>query len=240
MNRIASFCLTILLTVAFLAPTAPSLAQQDKAKSRKKQPNPVYAPITDVAGLPRVLLIGDSISIGYTLAVRELLTGKANVHRPPVNCGPTIRGVEQIDAWLGDGRWDVIHFNFGLHDLKYVDETGNLVAPDKGRQVASVEQYEQNLRQIVERLKKTGARLIWASTTPVPDGSAGRVMGDEARYNAVAAKIMKDAGIAIDDLHAVVVRKPHLQMPRNVHYTPEGYQALARSVADSIEKGEKP
>jgi acyl-CoA thioesterase-1 len=74
----------------------------------------------------------------------------------------------------------------------------------------------------------------------VPEGSAGRVRGDEVRYNAVAAKIMKDAGVAIDDLHAVVVKAPHLQLPRNVHFTPEGYQALARVVADCIEKAEKP
>lgn len=228
----------ILTTVVLCAVAGPALAAEQTKPPAKV--NPALQPVADDPRLPRVMLIGDSISIGYTIPVREMLQGRMNVHRPPVNCGDTARGLKSIDSWLGEGKWDVIHFNFGLHDLKYVDETGNLVAPDKGRQVASVEQYEQNLRQIVERLKKTGARLIWASTTPVPDGSAGRVMGDEARYNAVAAKIMKDAGIAIDDLHAVVVRNPHLQMPRNVHYTPEGYQALARSVADSIEKGEKP
>ena len=213
------------------------------AAEQKKPPtkvNPALQPVADDPRLPRVMLIGDSISMGYTIPVRELLKGRANVHRPPVNCGDTARGVKSIDAWLGEGKWDVIHFNFGLHDLKYVDEAGNLVAPDKGRQVASVEQYEQNLRQIVERLKKTEARLIWASTTPVPDGSAGLVMSDEVRYNAIAAKIMKDAGIAIDDVHAVVVRNPDFQLPRNVHFTPEGYTALARVVADSIEKAEKP
>ncbi|QDV66172.1 SGNH/GDSL hydrolase family protein [Crateriforma conspicua] len=69
------------------------------------------------ASLPNVLLIGDSISIGYTTAVRSQLSGVANVYRPPTNCGPTTRGVEQIDQWLGDRKWDVIHFNFGLHKL---------------------------------------------------------------------------------------------------------------------------
>lgn len=232
MNRIASFCLTILLTVAFLAPTAPSLAQQDKAKSRKKQPNPVYAPITDVAGLPRVLLIGDSISIGYTLAVRELLTGKANVHRPPVNCGPTIRGVEQIDAWLGDGRWDVIHFNFGLHDLKIMDD---------GKHQVALDQYEKNLRQLVERMKKTKARLIWCSTTPVPESSSPpRHNADVLAYNAAAKRVMDEQEIAIDDLYAFALPQlEKIQLPNNVHFSPEGSKVLARQVAESIEKALK-
>jgi len=229
MNRIASFCLTILLTVAFLAPTAPSLAQQDKTKPRKKQPNPVYAPITDVAGLPRVLLIGDSISIGYTLAVRELLTGKANIHRPPVNCGPTIRGVEQIDDWLGDGRWDVIHFNFGLHDLKIMDD---------GKHQVALDQYEKNLRQLVERMKKTKAKLIWCSTTPVPESSSPpRHNADVLAYNAAANKVMDEQEIAIDDLYAFALPQlAKIQLPNNVHFSPEGSKVLARQVAESIEK----
>ncbi|HPM82892.1 MAG TPA: SGNH/GDSL hydrolase family protein [Candidatus Anammoximicrobium sp.] len=232
MNRIASFCLTILLTVAFLAPTAPSLAQQDKTKPRKKQPNPVYAPITDVAGLPRVLLIGDSISIGYTLAVRELLTGKANIHRPPVNCGPTIRGVEQIDDWLGDGRWDVIHFNFGLHDLKIMDD---------GKHQVALDQYEKNLRQLVERMKKTKAKLIWCSTTPVPESSSPpRHNADVLAYNAAANKVMDEQEIAIDDLYAFALPQlAKIQLPNNVHFSPEGSKVLARQVAESIEKALK-
>ncbi len=95
--------------------------------------NPAFAKVADDPALPRVLLIGDSISIGYTLPTRDALKGKANVHRPPANCGPTPRGVEHLDAWLGDGKWNVIHFNFGLHDLKYVNDAGRNTSPDKGR-----------------------------------------------------------------------------------------------------------
>jgi len=80
--------------------------------------NPAMRPIEDIPALPRVLLIGDSISIGYTVPVRELLKGAANVHRIPENGGPTTRGLERLDAWLGTNHWDVIHFNWGLHDLK--------------------------------------------------------------------------------------------------------------------------
>lgn len=84
--------------------------------------------------LPNVLILGDSISIGYTLGVRALLEGKANVFRPinaagtgAENCSGTTKGVTAIDRWLGDRKWDVIHFNFGLHDLKRVTEPGGYI-----------------------------------------------------------------------------------------------------------------
>ena len=82
----------------------------------KRKPDPALQQIEDDPKLPRVLLVGDSISMGYTLPVRALLTGKANVHRPPTNCSSTASGLKNLDAWLGPGKWDVIHFNFGLHD----------------------------------------------------------------------------------------------------------------------------
>ena len=195
-------------------------------------------PIEDVAGLPRVLLIGDSISIGYTLPVRALMKGKANVHRPQVNCGPTTTGLKSIDQWLGDKKWDVIHFNWGLHDLKYMGPSnGNLAdpkAPGSHQQVPPAE-YEKNLRALVERLKKTGAKLIWCSTTPVPEGSAGRVLDDAVKYNAIAAKVMDDNQIPTDDLYTFAkARLKEIQLPANVHFSPEGSAALAQQVVDSI------
>lgn len=223
MTRITRNALAI---AALLALTAAANAQRE---------NPVFAPIQDDPNLPRVMLIGDSISIGYTLGVRELMKGKANVHRPATNCGPTTRGLEQIDAWLGEGKWDVIHFNWGLHDLKYIDDKGALVDPSKGKMQVPIEQYEKNLRALVRRMKKTGATLIWCSTTPVPEGSAGRVKGDAKKYNAVAAKVMKDEGVATNDLYTFAYeRLEKIQRPKNVHFTPEGSKQLAARVAGAI------
>src|SRR5690606_23630682 len=136
--------------LTLFACTADALAQNSA-----RRPNPALAPITDDPALPRVLLIGDSISIGYTLPLRKLLEGKANVHRIPTNGGPTTRGLEQIDSWLGNGQWDVIHFNWGLHDLKYASENGQLTSPEKGRQQVPIDEYERNLTRLVERLKQT-------------------------------------------------------------------------------------
>src|SRR3954465_11918995 len=97
--------LAIILVAVLLTPAVP--AQDQKAPAKKKaEPNPAFAPVQDVAGLPRVLIIGDSISIGYQPALRETLQGKANVHRPATNCGPTTRGVEQIEQWLASDKSD--------------------------------------------------------------------------------------------------------------------------------------
>ena len=192
------------------------------------QKGPAFVPVEDVAGLPRVLLIGDSISIGYTVPVRELLQGKANVHRIPANGGPTSNGLAHIDEWLGEGKWDLIHFNWGLHDLKIMED---------GQRQVPIEDYERNLRQLVARLNRTKARLVWASTTPVPAGKLNppRESADVVAYNLVAKKIMTESGIAIDDLYGFAL--PVLEkigLPVNVHYTEPGYRALGERVAAAI------
>jgi acyl-CoA thioesterase-1 len=224
-----------LLRFVLVVGLLPFVTAAEKKTPAKKAPDPAYAQITDVAGLPRVLLLGDSISIGYTLATRARLAGKANVHRPAENCSDSGTGVRTIDKWLGAGKWDVIHFNFGLHDVKYLDATGKYVPPDQGKQVSSVADYEKNLRALVARLQQTGAKLIFATTTQVPAGSAGRVEHDEIRYNAAAIRVMKENGVAVDDLHRfVAARQDKIQLPKNVHFTKDGYEQLADTVVASI------
>ena len=134
------------LTFAQAADPAPAKPAETvnvapKAKAKTKAPDPAMAPIQDVAGLPRILLIGDSISIGYTLPVRKQLEGKANVHRITINGGPTANGVANLGKWLGPAKWDVIHFNFGLHDLKIMEGdkervqvfNGTVIAKSRGQ-----------------------------------------------------------------------------------------------------------
>ena len=198
-----------------------------------KAVDPSLVPVTDEPGLPRVLLIGDSISMGYTLPVRELLKGKANLHRIPANGGSTKDGVAKIDGWLDNGKWDVIHFNWGLHDLKHMKGDKLDLA---GPQVSTLDEYEVNLRVLVKRMKATGAKLIWATTTPVPEGSDGRAAHDEMKYNEVASRVMKEMGVPTDDLHALCLPKlADWQLPENVHYKPEGSNGLAAKVAADIE-----
>ena len=231
LGRTPAWSALSILLVLLCLPGPAWGAPGDKAK-RSERENPAFAPVTENPALPRVLIIGDSISIGYTLGVRSLLEGEANVLRIPVNGGPTTNGVKNLENWLGTGKWDVIHFNWGLHDIKYMKDGKTDMA---GEWQVPPDDYRKNLESLVKRLKATGARLIWATTTPVPQGSAGRVKGDEVKVNAVAAELMKANGVAVDDLYAMVLPQlQQCQLPANVHFTDEGYALLARQVADSI------
>ena len=174
--------------------------------------------VVDDPKLPRVLLIGDSISRGYTLAVREALAGKANVHRAPENCGSTANGVKKCEVWLGQGRWDVIHFNFGIHD-----------------RATPPADYEARLEELSRRLLRTDARLIWASSTPLPAQSKYGSDAAIVERNAIAARVMASHGIAIDDLYASIApRLADFQNANDVHYSDEGYKFLGRQVARAI------
>jgi acyl-CoA thioesterase-1 len=236
-----SLFLPLYLAVVTLLVNTPAFAADQKSQPKpRRTPHPSLAKVEDVPGLPRVLLIGDSISMGYTVAVRDLLKGKANVHRIPTNGGPTTNGLKNLKTWLGDSKWDVIHFNWGLHDLKYIqDDPGKRAdpkAPGAHAQVAPAD-YEKNLRELVAMLKPAGAKLIWCNTTPVPEGSEGRIAGDELKYNEAAARVMKDAGVPTNDLYSHAKAKiTEIQLPGgNVHFQVEGYKYLAQRVAAEIE-----
>ena len=223
---------TKLIPLLFTAMLALHAFGQVK-NTKPKRPNPM-APIKEMPGLRRVLLIGDSISIGYTLPTRALLKGKVNLHRIPTNGGPTIKGLEQIDTWLGKKKWDVIHFNWGLHDLKYMGPNGeNLFPKEKGGKVqVPIQEYEKNLERLVIRMKKTNAKLIWRNTTPVPPGSKGRYVGDSIKYNAAAARVMIRHGIPTHDLFTMSKKRmKEIMLPANVHYTKDGSEVLGGDVA---------
>ncbi|MCH7872511.1 MAG: SGNH/GDSL hydrolase family protein, partial [Planctomycetes bacterium] len=160
------------------------------------------------------------------------------VVRPKENCAGTTKGIQKIDQWLklDGGNFDIIHFNFGLHDLKRVKESGRNSNDPCDPPQADIEAYEKNLRHIVSRLKSTGASLIFATTTPVPAGvKPHRDPDDPPRYNAVAKKVMKENDIVINDLYGgALERIADLQQPANVHFNAKGSQWLARHVTQHI------
>jgi len=223
-------------SVAVLAVVLLALAGVAEGQSKALRPDPSLVDMPDDPALPRVLLIGDSISMDYTVPVRRLLDGRANVHRVPMNGSTTVVGLENLSAWLGDKKWDVIHFNWGLHDLTVLLGQGGL--KNDGSHLVPLDQYQKNLEELGRRLKLTGATLVWATTTPVPSADVAilyRKSSDAIAYNAVARKIMEENGIAIDDLYSFALpRLGTIQKPANVHFTDAGSEELAKQVAASI------
>lgn len=194
-----------------------------------------YAPSSVDPDLPNVLLIGDSISggaQGYLYEVRGNLARRANVFQ----CNITRRTSYALDEWPNvlnnHTDWDVIHFNWGLHDLEV--EGGAYHVP--------LADYIDNLDgtgNIIDRFESVvnahGEHpvLLWASTTPVPygisvpQGSEGRSNDDVIAYNAAAATIMNGRGIPITDLYTAVATHDHPELlyksyPTNVHFTNDG------------------
>lgn len=219
------------------APEKGSVAETNKKIDWAFVPDPA---------LPNVLILGDSISIGYTLQVRELLKGKANVYRPvkkggkaPENCSGTTTGKGKVDRWLKGHDWAVIHFNWGLHDLKHVEKAGTHLLsnnPEDPTQ-ATVEQYSKNMEEIVDKLEATEARLVFATTTPVAPNTLNPLRDEDApgKYNKAALKLMKEKGIRVNDLFALCeANLNEWQLPSNVHFKKEGSVGMAKQVAEVI------
>lgn len=128
------------------------------------------------------------------------------------------------------GGWDVIHFNWGVWDATYRDPGSQFY---KGRQTTSVEDYEQNLRTLVARLRQTGATLIYATTTPVWKGGADKPNGDVAAFNEVAVKVMKENGVLIDDLYSQVP-KDGTPVNHNVHAVGNLAPPVTRMILEAL------
>lgn len=200
--------------------------------------------LTDDPKLPRVLVIGDSISMNYHDAAKAALRGLANYHRNDGNAYTSAHGVLNADLWLGDWQspglgWDVIQFNHGLHDLK---QPYDPATDHWGGYAVSIEDYKANLEKEIAILRKTGAKLIWCSTTPVPNDNKStyaRRKGASAVFNAAAMEVMRrHPEILVTDLHSVVDGSPAFDAWRrqnDVHFYQENEtRILGDAVAATI------
>lgn len=184
--------------------------------------------------LPTVVLVGDSIRMGYAPLVARRLEGKAIVVSAKANGEDTRNVLKNLDEWVITQSPAVVHLNAGLHDLKRTP---------KGHQVP-IADYERNLKTILERIRnETRAAIIFATTTPILDAlhaerKAGfdRLEADVERYNAVAVSVMNQLRIPVNDLHRVVesAGTRAVMAGDGTHYTQEGYETLAAVVAESI------
>lgn len=178
--------------------------------------------------LPRVLLIGDSITRAYYPAVEKRLAGKASVGRLSSSgfiSDPAL--LEQIKMVLTQYKFKVIHFNNGMHGWQH-----------------SEKEYEQSFPQYLKVIEKyaPNAKLIWANTTPLkvsPLPSADSVMqatdGRIAKRNEIAAKFMRSNGIPIEDLNSPMQGHPEYHVD-NIHFNDEGISIQADIIAVDIQK----
>ena len=188
--------------------------------------------------LPRVLIVGDSVAFMYYDAVKAALKGVANCHIIDDNCWSVYRGSTFADYWLGDYKhtgmqWDVIQFNSGLHDLKQSSPSVPYAVP--------LDRYKKYLEKEAEVLRRTGAKLIWCTTTPVPNstgGKYGRQKGASVEFNKAAMEVMrKYPEIQINDLYKVVNDSPAFDKWRkgsNVHFGAAEQPILGKAVADAV------
>ena len=240
--RYSGWFFPLLVSAAFFTPSFHAgekkyVREEGFVEFQKKER--AKAKVTINPELPSVLIIGDSISIGYTPIVRAELASRANVLHNRGNAQGTTFGLANLEDWLSEVEWALIHFNFGLHDLKRVTEAGtsnNSNDPNDPYQ-ADLATYTANLQKIVARLEETSAKLIFATTTPFPAGvKPFRLPEDASNYNKAALKIMKAKGIEVNDLYALVVDDLEtLQKPVNVHFHKEGSELMGEEVASKIE-----
>jgi lysophospholipase L1-like esterase len=187
--------------------------------------------------MKKVVLIGDSIRMGYQKTVRRELQGVARVRVPRENGGPSDRVLANLEKWVIAQKPDLVHINCGLHDLKKEFSDRKSAVP--------LGSYRKNVREILSRIRSgTRARVIWAATTPVNEEwhhknkPFDRFEADVAAYNKAANAIAKDLGVPVDDLFAVVRKagRDKLLLPDGVHFKPEGYELLGKAVAALIRR----
>ena len=187
-----------------------------------------------MANTPLVVLIGDSIRMGYQDHVASQLASRAEVWVPKENGGDSRNVLAHLDQWVFSRQPDLVHVNCGLHDLKRAFGAASAVPLDE---------YERNVRQILQRLQRElNGAVVWATTTPVDENwhhqnkGFDRLEADVEAYNVAARAVAEDLGVPIDDLFAVVQQKgkARLLTQDGVHFTEEGSQLLGRVVAECV------
>ncbi len=191
-----------------------------------------------MSGTPRVLLLGDSIRMSYQATVAETMK-EATVVGPAENCQFAAYTRERLPVWLEElgmldaVQPDVVHWNNGLHDVGHNPARDPVKFP--------VDVYVDHLKAILGMLQDTGAKIVWATLTPVhPD----RLISEETwawhndeidEFNAAALEVMQSAGLPVNDLHALVGSDVDTYLSEDMlHLSAEGIDACAAAVVKAV------
>lgn len=222
---IRRFNLTVLIAIWFLTFTSSSATHAAAPKD-----------------LPRVVLIGDSIRLSYANYVADQLQDKAIILSPKANGGDSVNVLKNLEAWVVQQKPDLVHFNCGIHDTKKFKKTGKFqVAPDD---------YAANLEQIVQRIRsKTGAKVIFATSTPILDAKAAQVRSERdyellnssiVQYNQIAREVMQRLHVPVNDLYQLIAAPSPPTTPEQlilddgVHLTEKAQRQIGAHVAAFI------
>ena len=186
----------------------------------------IWVTDADKHDLPRVLLIGDSITRGYFAELEKYLAGKAYCARLTTSkCVSDPSFIDEVQLLLKHYRLAVIHFNNGMHGWGYTED-----------------QYGDGLAKTVDAIRKSSgdAKLIWATTTPVRVGSDLQKLHERTDRvmvrNELAAEIMKVRNIPTDDLFRLVEDHPDWYSSDGTHFNNAGKAVQGKQVAESVLK----
>lgn len=190
--------------------------------------------------MKRVLLLGDSIRMGYDKKVRELLKDEYEVVFAQEDNGRfaayTLWQANQLLKQYG--HFDLVHWNNGYWDM-------NIEAP-MTEAIHPVDEYVSFLRRIIRLLRENGAKIVFATTTPIYEpGQAADNTGIAAsinysndwvvEYNRAACRLMEEEKIPVNDLYSLCLKGPkYYKCEDMLHLTEEGYREVARQTADCI------
>lgn len=186
----------------------------------------------------KILVIGDSISIGYTPHMKKRLSKIATVEHIGENAQTSTYGASRINDWIGDDTWDIIQFNWGLWDLQY-KTPDNKDQKIYGQQLTTIREYKQNLESIVGVLKtKTNAELVFVTCTYVPEDVPNMFSDDVIAFNSAAKELMKKFSIPVIDIYdeSRLIHQDYGMGTNDAHFTRKGSQMLSDHICDFIEE----
>jgi len=174
--------------------------------------------------------------MSYQPLVKERLAKECEVYVPDENCQFSLYALSSLERWLESfPKPDIVHFNVGLHDVGH--------NPNRVPNQIPLDMYIGNLNFILRRLNQTGARILWATTTPVhpkqPFSDMEWAWRNEEidSYNEKATVLMKQNNIYVNDLHGLVLSRLDTYLSEDhVHLSAEGKKSCAAAVCEAINK----